>query len=146
MIFSDKEIIECSLDEIQIVVERAIPLIDSYRIVLLNGDLGSGKTTFSQALLKQLGVETAVTSPTFNLVNEYRNSKGDLIFHFDLYRIKHLEELEEIGFTEYLDSGNICLIEWPEIAMPLIQSNLLSISIEHHTNSRIYQLMTGTIN
>lgn len=145
MIFSDIEIIECSLDEIQIVVEKVIPLTDSYRIILLNGDLGSGKTTFSQFFLKQLGVESAVTSPTFNLVNEYRNLKGDLIFHFDLYRIKHLEELEEIGFAEYLDSGNICLIEWPEIAMPLIQSNVLSISIEHHTNNRIYKLKTGTI-
>lgn len=143
MIFSDIEILECSLNDIRKVVEKAIPLIETHRIVLLNGDIGSGKTTFSQALLKHLGVESPVTSPTFNLVNEYRNSEGELIYHFDLYRIKHIEELLEIGFTEYLDSGKICLIEWPEIALPLLQSDVLSISIEHHTDSRIYKLMIG---
>ena len=146
MIFSDIEVLECSLNDIRKVVEKVIPLIENHRIILLNGDLGSGKTTFSQTLLKHLGVESPVTSPTFNLVNEYRNSKDELIYHFDLYRIKHLEELEEIGFTEYLDSGKICLIEWPEIALPLMQSNVLSISIEHHANSRIYKLMSGIEN
>lgn len=146
MIFSNIEDLECSLNDIHKVVEKVIPLIETHRIILLNGDLGSGKTTFSQALLKHMGIESQVTSPTFNLVNEYRNSKGDLIYHFDLYRIKHIEELEEIGFTEYLDSGKICLIEWPEISLPLIQSRVISISIEHHNNSRIYKLMDGIKN
>lgn len=87
-----------------------------YSIVLLKGELGAGKTTLAQMICEILGVEEQVTSPTYTLVNEYSTKAHHTIYHFDLYRLQKENELEAIGFLEYIDSGNICLIEWPEIA------------------------------
>ena len=117
-----------------------LTLLDAYPILLLKGDLGSGKTTFSQMLLKQAGLEESVTSPTFNLVSEYRLPDGRTVYHFDLYRIKHAEELHELGFMEYLDSGQICIIEWPEIAEGLIPPPYLSLQLFHNDEQRRYVL------
>jgi tRNA threonylcarbamoyladenosine biosynthesis protein TsaE len=98
-------------------VRNAFP---STRIFLLEGDLGTGKTTFVKAFCEVLGIGEAVSSPTFNIVHEYR---GDLarVYHFDLYRIKNVDELEEIGFAEYLDNDAYVFIEWPELAMPYLK-------------------------
>lgn len=87
-----------------------------YPLILLSGNLGSGKTTFTQFLTKKLGVEDEVSSPTYALVNEYA-SQEDVIYHFDLYRLKSAEEAEDMGMDEYLSSGNLCIIEWPEVYM-----------------------------
>ncbi len=106
----------------------------------MQGDLGSGKTTLTKQLLKQSGVTSEVTSPTFNLVNEYRNDAGTLFYHFDLYRIKHVDELTEIGFFEYLDSGQLCLIEWPEISEGLIREPALKLRITYQDEKRLYEL------
>ena len=90
-------------------------------IFLFSGDLGSGKTTMIKQICKDLGVVDEISSPTFSLVNEYR-TKDDLpVYHFDLYRLKDLDEAQNIGITEYLDSGNLCLIEWPELILPLLE-------------------------
>ena len=99
-------------------------------IILLDGNMGSGKTTFIQTLCKNLGVLDNVLSPTFSLVNEYILKDNLLIYHFDLYRVKSVEELIEIGFDEYVYSKNICLIEWPEIAKEIIPNNNIRIKIE----------------
>gem|GEM_PF-131045 len=82
-------------------------------VILLYGAMGSGKTTLVRHLMKSIGAEEA-SSPTFSIVNEYDSPLGT-IYHFDLYRLEKEEELEDIGFEEYLESGNICLIEWPEL-------------------------------
>lgn len=85
-----------------------------YNILLLRGNLGAGKTTFSQNLVAELGSDDEVTSPTYTIVNEYHSPKGK-IFHFDLYRMKNVEELYDIGIDDYLDEGFLNIIEWPDI-------------------------------
>lgn len=84
-------------------------------IIVLDGDLGAGKTTFTKGLTKALGVLEEVTSPTFVLMKEYRGSKFD-ICHFDMYRIENAGELEELGFDEYFYGQNVCVIEWNKIS------------------------------
>lgn len=89
-------------------------------VVCLTGDLGAGKTTFTKGIAKALNVPYEPVSPTFNLVNTY---DGDLILHhFDLYRLQNTEDLYSIDFDEYLFSGGICVIEWPEIAYPVLEN------------------------
>ena len=87
-----------------------------YNILLLKGNLGAGKTTFSQFLLKELGSSDEISSPTYSIVNEYDTPKGK-VFHFDLYRLKSVEEAYDFGIEEYLDNGFLSIIEWPEIYM-----------------------------
>ena len=96
------------------------------RIVALKGDLGSGKTTFVRALLESLESKSVVSSPTFSLINEYESNQG-IIYHMDMYRLKTEEEALEIGIPEYLDSGNICLIEWPELIIPLVRDKYFQV-------------------
>jgi tRNA threonylcarbamoyladenosine biosynthesis protein TsaE len=85
----------------------------SIRIWLLDGEMGAGKTTFTRFLLTALETKDEVNSPTFGLVHQYETTQMGTVYHFDLYRIKGPYELEAIGFQEYLDSGHLCLIEWP---------------------------------
>ena len=92
--------------------------LDRHSIIVLSGDLGSGKTKFTEGVLKHLGLEDEISSPTFTIVNEY--SKNDLnIYHFDLYRLENLDEFYAIGGTEYFNNG-ICLIEWGEMIEPIL--------------------------
>lgn len=98
-------------------------------VIAFSGEMGAGKTTFIQALCRQLGVTVEVNSPTFSLVNEYFTPEGDSIYHFDLYRIETPGELFDMGYEEYFFSGSLCLIEWPEKASELIPQNALRVSI-----------------
>lgn len=98
-------------------------------VIAFSGEMGAGKTTFIQALCRQLGVTVEVNSPTFSLVNEYFTPEGDSIYHFDLYRIETPEELFDMGYEEYFFSGSLCLIEWPEKASELIPHDALRVSI-----------------
>lgn len=101
------------LEDWQEIVDNIIPEIKC-NILLLKGNLGAGKTTFTQVLLKNLGSTDEVNSPTYSIVNEYNTPKGK-IFHFDLYRLKSIEEVYDIGIEEYLDNAFLCIIEWPEV-------------------------------
>lgn len=100
------------------------------RVWLFRGQMGAGKTTLSKELLIQLGVGQNVQSPTFSLVNEYQTQTGEIIYHFDLYRLKNIQEALAIGIEEYLDSGNYCLIEWPEQAEELWDFPHVNVEIE----------------
>ncbi|MHA8093069.1 tRNA (adenosine(37)-N6)-threonylcarbamoyltransferase complex ATPase subunit type 1 TsaE [Aquirufa regiilacus] len=100
------------------------------RVWLFRGQMGAGKTTLSKELLLQLGVGQNVQSPTFSLVNEYQTQTGEIIYHFDLYRLKNIQEALAIGIEEYLDSGNYCLIEWPEQAEELWDFPHVNVEIE----------------
>ncbi len=105
-----------SIDKIedwQKAAEQILPQLQ-HNIMLLKGNLGAGKTTFTQYLLKNLGSHDEVSSPTYAIVNEYHSPKGK-IFHFDLYRLKNIDEVFDIGIEEYLDNCFLCIIEWPEI-------------------------------
>lgn len=95
------------------VIEEIVPKI-KYKILLLKGDLGAGKTTFTKLLMEHLGSDDEVNSPTYALVNEYQCNFGK-VFHFDLYRVNDIEELYDMGIEEYLETGYLSIIEWPEI-------------------------------
>lgn len=101
------------IEDWQNVIDEILPKLQ-HHILLLKGNLGAGKTTFTQFLLKNLNSKDEVSSPTYSIVNEYDSPKGN-IFHFDLYRMKNAEEVEDIGIYEYLDHSFLCIIEWPEI-------------------------------
>ena len=101
------------LEEWKDIVNQIIPNLQ-HNILLLTGNLGAGKTTFSQFLLKELGSSDEISSPTYSIVNEYDTPKGK-VFHFDLYRLKSVEEAYDFGIEEYLDNGYLSIIEWPEI-------------------------------
>jgi tRNA threonylcarbamoyladenosine biosynthesis protein TsaE len=104
------------------------------RVLAFHGDLGAGKTTLIKALGQELGVADAMSSPTFALVNEYRSGTGDPVYHFDLYRLKDAAELDAIGFSEYVDSGNYCFIEWPQLAEELLPPGTLHVTLEEGAN------------
>ena len=120
--------LEYSLEDIDRVAKQ---LIDSFThsIVAIIGQMGSGKTTLVQAIVSQLGSDETVSSPTFGLVHEYNIRNGKLI-HMDLYRLEHESELEQLGFDDYLNTGNLCLIEWPDLAAKYIQGSCHHLSIE----------------
>lgn len=98
--------------------ETAAALLRAFpgrRVFLLDGPMGAGKTTLIKALCKVLGVEAGLASPSFAIVNEYRTPDGGPVYHFDLYRLENADELDGIGFGEYLDSGAFCFVEWPAL-------------------------------
>lgn len=92
--------------------------------------MGAGKTTFTVALCKALGVEDSVCSPTFTIINEYRTASGEPLFHFDFYRIKNNAEAMDIGVDDYFYSGCRCIMEWPENIEDLLPEDTLKIRIE----------------
>ena len=107
---------EFKIDKIQDwqkVIDEILPQLQQ-NILMLKGNLGAGKTTFTQFLLKNLGSTDEVSSPTYSIVNEYDTPKG-IVFHFDLYRLKNAAEVEDIGMDEYLDNAFLSIIEWPEV-------------------------------
>jgi len=118
-----------SLDDLPLVCDRIIDHSKGIKIFTFEGALGAGKTSLIKALCWYLGYRGDVTSPTFALINEYNLSNG-IIYHMDLYRINRVEELYDIGLEEYLESGQFCLIEWPQIAEDLLLDQHIHIKIE----------------
>ena len=118
-----------SLGSIDAAAKEFAAALGKNRIVAFYGSMGAGKTTFISALCRHFGVEDDVCSPTFTIVNEYRAADGDSIFHFDFYRIDSLKEAVDIGFEEYLYSGSLCLIEWPEKVEQLLPEETLKVKI-----------------
>lgn len=99
------------------------------------GEMGAGKTTLIKEVCKQLGVIDEISSPTYSLVNEYKTTFGQIIYHFDFYRIRNIEEVYDIGYEDYFYSNNICLIEWPENIEELLKNtDALTISILKNNN------------
>jgi len=99
------------------------------QIYTLNGDLGVGKTVFTQGVASGLGIKEPVNSPTFTIVQEYEDGRMPF-YHFDVYRIGDLEEMEEIGYDDYFFGNGICLIEWAELIQELLPETMISITIE----------------
>lgn len=106
------------------------------------GKMGAGKTTFIKAVCEELGVKDVINSPTFAIVNEYRaEDSGELIYHFDFYRIKKLEEVYDMGYEDYFYSGAICFLEWPELIEELLPENTAKVYIDERENgSRIIRM------
>jgi len=106
-----------------------------HKLIAFYAPMGAGKTTFTSALCRALGVNSdAVSSPTFAIVNEYRTSGGESIFHFDFYRLKGPAEAMDIGLFDYLDSGCLCLMEWPENIEEIIPEETLKVTIKVEGN------------
>lgn len=118
-----------SLNEINNVAELIVAAQPN-KVVLFNGEMGAGKTTFIKQLCKTLGVNEATSSPTFSLVNEYETADNQIVYHFDFYRLKNEVEALDMGVDDYLYSGNWCFIEWAENISNLIPETHSTITIE----------------
>ena len=119
-----------SLAEIDKAAKEFLKEIGDNSLVAFYAPMGAGKTTFTTAVCKVLGVEEdAISSPTFAIVNEYRARGGEPVFHFDFYRIERPEEALDIGLYDYLDSGYLCLMEWPENIEGLLPEETLRVKI-----------------
>jgi tRNA threonylcarbamoyladenosine biosynthesis protein TsaE len=123
------EIIIHSLEDIKRAASEFVALIGNRRIFAFYGHMGAGKTTFIKAICEELGVTDAVSSPTFAIVNEYASTMGS-IYHFDFYRIKRSSEVLDLGFEDYAYSGNLCLMEWPELIEEFLPEETVEVHIE----------------
>jgi len=99
------------------------------KLLAFYGAMGSGKTTIIKAICEVLGAVDTATSPTFTLVNEYKTSTGESLYHFDFYRIRKTEEVFDFGIEEYFDSGSYCFMEWPELVEDILPPGTVKINI-----------------
>lgn len=111
-------------------------------VFAFHGEMGAGKTTFIKAICEKLGVDDTITSPTFAIINEYRSDSGELIYHFDFYRIKSEVEAFDFGYEDYFFSGSLCFIEWPERVDSLLPPDTVNVSVKEIEDGR----RTVTIN
>ena len=118
-----------SLNEIAQAAKQLKAAIGNHTIIAFHGEMGAGKTTFIKALCAEYGVTDNVASPTFAIINEYVTPEKHTIYHFDLYRLETLADLQNIGAEDYFYTGNLCLIEWPELANSLLPSDTLHVTI-----------------
>lgn len=127
--YMDKIIEINSLEELDKVAEAVIESLDGRTVVAFDAPMGAGKTTLISRIASLLGATDAVTSPTFAIVNQYEGSERT-IYHFDMYRIERMEEALDFGSEEYLSSGELCLVEWPEKIEPLLPEDTMVVRIE----------------
>jgi tRNA threonylcarbamoyladenosine biosynthesis protein TsaE len=118
-----------TIQELPEVSKKIISYGNKYNVWVLKGDLGAGKTTFIKEVARQMNVMDNISSPSYALINEYLTPTQEKIYHLDLFRVETISEVLDLGFDEYLDSGLLCFIEWPEIAEPLLPESYLEISI-----------------
>ncbi|MGL4411636.1 MAG: tRNA (adenosine(37)-N6)-threonylcarbamoyltransferase complex ATPase subunit type 1 TsaE [Bacteroidales bacterium] len=122
-----------SLETIHETAREFINKMEEASVFAFYGDMGAGKTTFIKAICEVLGVEDVINSPTFAIVNEYRSStNGELIYHFDFYRINKIEEAYDFGYEDYFFSGSLCLIEWPEKVDELLPGDCVAVTIKEN--------------
>lgn len=114
-----------SIDSLKDIVIDLLELLNDHQVVALEGQMGAGKTTFVQQVLKAMGIEELDGSPTYSLINQYESPFYGTVYHLDLYRLNSLEEIFDIGIEELLDQKCICLIEWPEKMMELLPDNTI---------------------
>ena len=128
-----------SIEALPEAARRFMELMGDYTVFTFHGEMGAGKTTFISALATALGVDPdEANSPSFAIANEYRSeTTAELIYHFDLYRLESLEEAMDIGFEDYLDSGALCLIEWPGVVEDVLPDDTVAVKIDlNDDNSR----------
>ena len=120
-----------SLDNIREAAKQFIAAMEDNTVFAFYGKMGAGKTTFIKAICEELGVTDVINSPTFAIVNEYRSDEtGELIYHFDFYRIKKLDEVYDMGYEDYFYSGALCFIEWPELVEEVLPGDAVKVTIE----------------
>ena len=120
-----------SLDNIREAAKQFIAAMEDNTVFAFYGKMGAGKTTFIKAICEELGVTDVINSPTFAIVNEYRSDEtGELIYHFDFYRIQKLDEVYDMGYEDYFYSGALCFIEWPELVEEVLPGDAVKVIIE----------------
>lgn len=131
-----------SLDNIQEAAKQFIAAMSDNTVFAFYGKMGAGKTTFIKAVCEELGVTDVINSPTFAIINEYRSDEtGELIYHFDFYRINKQEEAFDFGYEDYFYSGALCFIEWPELIEDLLPEDAIKVTIEEQEDgSRLITL------
>ena len=125
----EKEFHVNNVEQLSEVSDYLLSMRNEADVIAFYGSMGAGKTTLIKNLCHKMCVTDEVNSPTFAIVNEYVTEEGESVYHFDFYRIKKLEEAYDIGFENYFDSGNLCLIEWPEMIEPLLPEKYLRVEI-----------------
>lgn len=118
-----------SLDGIADAARQFVDAMGENKVFAMFGPMGVGKTTFVKAVCEILGVEDTITSPTFAIINEYRTNTGDQIFHFDFYRIRKVEEVYDMGYEDYVYSGAVCFLEWPELIEELLPEDAVRVTL-----------------
>ncbi len=125
-----------SLDKINEVAREFIRNMGDATVFAFYGNMGAGKTTFIKAICEELGISEGVNSPTFAIVNEYRSdTTGELVYHFDFYRINKLEEVYDLGYEDYFYSGALCFLEWSEKVEELLPPETVMVTIKEVENS-----------
>ena len=128
------------IENVPAVAKQVLERIGDCKVVAIHGEMGAGKTTLIKAMCTQLGVRHAMSSPTFAIVNEYQGES--IIYHMDLYRLEKAQELDGIGFDEYMDSGYRCFIEWPGIAADRLPENACHLYIHVSDGGRLIEVST----
>ncbi len=123
-------------EELSNISEQVIENLENNPHVLFYGEMGAGKTSLIKNICKLLKVKEVVNSPTYSLVNEYEMEDGRLIYHFDLFRIKDLNEALDMGIEEYLDSGSLCFIEWPQLIESILEKPFIKIEMQQESALR----------
>lgn len=118
-----------SLDGIADAARQFVDAMGENKVFAMFGSMGVGKTTFIKAVCEVLGVQDTITSPTFAIVNEYRTDSGEQIFHFDFYRIRKVEEAYDMGYEDYIYSGAVCFLEWPELIEELLPDDAVRVTL-----------------
>lgn len=118
-----------SLDGIADAARQFVDAMGENKVFAMFGPMGVGKTTFIKAVCEVLGVQDTITSPTFAIVNEYRTDSGEQIFHFDFYRIRKVEEAYDMGYEDYIYSGAVCFLEWPELIEELLPDDSVRVTL-----------------
>jgi tRNA threonylcarbamoyladenosine biosynthesis protein TsaE len=128
-----------TLDEIDSIAAKIIPLLNATNIVAVNGAMGAGKTTFIHAVCRQMEVIDIMSSPTYSIIEQYKTTKNFLINHIDVYRLKDTEEAIQAGVEDAINSGDFCFIEWPEKIANILPLHFIDIFIEpeNHTKRRL---------
>ena len=119
-----------SIEEIAVAAKEFVAAMGERKVFAFYGKMGAGKTTFIKAVCEELGVEDVINSPTFAIVNEYVDGQGEPVYHFDFYRIKNLQEVMDLGYEDYVYSGHVCFMEWPELIENLRPDDAVKVTIE----------------
>ena len=130
------EILIKDISEIAEAAKKFVAAMGNRTVFAFYGKMGAGKTTFIKAVCEELGVQDVINSPTFAIVNEYMDGEGEPIYHFDFYRIKNQQEVLDIGYEDYVYSGNVCFMEWPELIEKLLPDDAVKVTIEEEEDGR----------
>lgn len=123
-----------SLKDLKTAARQLLDQFGSRRVFAFYGGMGAGKTTFIKEICRELGSLDTITSPTFAIINEYTTSSDSLIYHFDFYRIKSIQEAYDLGYEDYFFSGNYCFVEWPERIESLLPEDIVIVNISVAAN------------